>query len=182
MDDGARTTDDASHLMSGVEVLRVLDRLAALGISTVVSGGWGVDALLGRQTRPHGDLDVAVPAELLETAISALRGTGYRITLDARPARVVVAGPRGTVDLHPVQWDASGRGVQQGTASHVFVYPANDVSARGTIEGRPIRVISSRLQRAFHAGYELGDRDRHDLRVLDRLGDVAGRRQPEPET
>jgi lincosamide nucleotidyltransferase A/C/D/E len=26
-------------------------------------GGWGVDALLGRQTRPHKDLDVLVPVD-----------------------------------------------------------------------------------------------------------------------
>ena len=27
----------------------------------MVDGGWGVDALLGRQTRKHDDLDIAIP-------------------------------------------------------------------------------------------------------------------------
>jgi lincosamide nucleotidyltransferase A/C/D/E len=30
------------------------------GIRFWVMGGWGVDALLGRQTRPHKDLDLLV--------------------------------------------------------------------------------------------------------------------------
>ncbi len=30
------------------------------GLAFWIDGGWGVDALLGRQTRPHSDLDLAV--------------------------------------------------------------------------------------------------------------------------
>jgi lincosamide nucleotidyltransferase A/C/D/E len=29
-------------------------------IEFYVDGGWGVDALLGKQTRPHADLDIAI--------------------------------------------------------------------------------------------------------------------------
>ena len=46
--------------MSGAEVLRVLDALDGAGIRTGITGGWGVDALLRRQTRPHTDLDLGV--------------------------------------------------------------------------------------------------------------------------
>jgi lincosamide nucleotidyltransferase A/C/D/E len=31
-----------------------------LGINIWIDGGWGVDALLGAQTRPHKDLDIAI--------------------------------------------------------------------------------------------------------------------------
>jgi lincosamide nucleotidyltransferase A/C/D/E len=34
--------------------------LEKLGIEIWVDGGWGVDALLGEQTRPHKDLDIAI--------------------------------------------------------------------------------------------------------------------------
>ena len=53
MIDGEITQQDAIDL---------LDRFEAVGIEVVVDGGWGVDALLGRQTRPHLDLDIALPA------------------------------------------------------------------------------------------------------------------------
>jgi len=38
------------------EVHAVLDALGTAGIPTWVAGGWGVDALAGRQTRAHRDL------------------------------------------------------------------------------------------------------------------------------
>jgi len=53
MIDGEITQQDAIDL---------LDRFEAVGIEVVVDGGWGVDALPGRQTRPHLDLDIALPA------------------------------------------------------------------------------------------------------------------------
>ena len=40
------------------QVLPVLDDLAALGVTAWVDGGWGVDALLGDQHRPHAHLAV----------------------------------------------------------------------------------------------------------------------------
>ena len=43
--------------MDADDVLRVIDRLASADIRVWVDGGWGVDALLGRQTRRHHDLD-----------------------------------------------------------------------------------------------------------------------------
>jgi lincosamide nucleotidyltransferase A/C/D/E len=31
------------------------------GLEVYVDGGWAIDAVLGEQTRPHDDLDIAVP-------------------------------------------------------------------------------------------------------------------------
>jgi lincosamide nucleotidyltransferase A/C/D/E len=42
------------------DVLDVLDRLNAAGIEWWVDGGWGVDALLGEETRTHNDLDLVI--------------------------------------------------------------------------------------------------------------------------
>ena len=38
--------------MDATEVLRVLDALDGAGIEAGVTGGWGIDALLRRETRP----------------------------------------------------------------------------------------------------------------------------------
>ena len=42
--------------MSGDAVVQLLQLFDQHGIEVVVDGGWGVDALLGEQTRVHGDL------------------------------------------------------------------------------------------------------------------------------
>jgi lincosamide nucleotidyltransferase A/C/D/E len=52
-------TDRASRGMDLGEVLGVLGDLANAGCAVWV-GGWGVDALVGRQTRLHRDLDLAL--------------------------------------------------------------------------------------------------------------------------
>src|SRR2546430_4116236 len=43
--------------------LEILDRLDAGSVEWWIDGGWGVDALLRRETRLHSDLDFAVRAE-----------------------------------------------------------------------------------------------------------------------
>ena len=43
--------------MSGEDVIEILDRLDAAGVRYWVHGGWGKDALLGQETRPHDDLE-----------------------------------------------------------------------------------------------------------------------------
>lgn len=43
-------------MMSAERVLDLLDLLVDRGLDVWVDGGWGVDALAGRQTREHGDL------------------------------------------------------------------------------------------------------------------------------
>src|ERR1700733_11104567 len=41
-------------------VLALMDAFVAAGVSAWVAGGWGVDALIGHQTRRHYDLDLVV--------------------------------------------------------------------------------------------------------------------------
>lgn len=45
--------------MISEDVLALYTALHELGIQIWIDGGWGVDALLGEQTRPHQDLDIA---------------------------------------------------------------------------------------------------------------------------
>ena len=48
------------------------------GIKVWIDGGWGVDALLGRQTRKHNDLDVALHHSNLPALCQLLEDRGYR--------------------------------------------------------------------------------------------------------
>jgi lincosamide nucleotidyltransferase A/C/D/E len=56
------------------EALRALD---GAGIRAVLIGGWGVDALVGKQLRTHADLDLLVDACDLEPAVEAVQGLGF---------------------------------------------------------------------------------------------------------
>ena len=103
--------------MGGAEVLRVLDALDAAGIRAGITGGWGIDALLRRETRPHGDVDLGVASEAVDRCDRcAAAAWDMPWLLDERPARVVLTSDLGQVDLHPIVWDASGAGVQTGLA------------------------------------------------------------------
>ena len=46
--------------MTAEDVVSLCKQLDELGIEMRIDGGWGVDALLGEQTRSHGDLDIAL--------------------------------------------------------------------------------------------------------------------------
>ena len=65
---------------SGMEpglVLELLDILDNLGIAVWLDGGWGVDALLGEQTRQHDDLDLLVGFDDVSHLEKALGTAGY---------------------------------------------------------------------------------------------------------
>ncbi len=152
--------------MSAAEVLRVLEALDAAGIHAGVTGGWGIDALLRRETRPHGDVDLGIASEAVDPAIAALRPLGYVVAVDERPARLVLQGGAGQVDLHPIVWGLSAAGVQTGLAGEVFEYPAGSLDASGAIGGRIVRCATPDLQLAFHAHYEPREHDRRDMAAL----------------
>jgi len=152
--------------MTAADVLAVLDALVGSGVVASVGGGWGVDALLGRVTREHADLDVAVDAAQLGAAEAALERLGLARALDERPARVVWGDGRRAVDLHPVHWDAQGTGRQQGLDGQTFVYPPGSTGSSGLIGGRTVRCCSPDLQLAFHAHYEPRPHDRADMAAL----------------
>ena len=63
--------------MTADDVLSVLAGLAEAGVDVVVDGGWGVDALLGEETRPHSDLDLALDRDSVGLARRVLEEDGF---------------------------------------------------------------------------------------------------------
>jgi lincosamide nucleotidyltransferase A/C/D/E len=158
-------------VMTSRNVLEVLDSLADAGITAWLDGGWGIDALLGEQTRPHADLDVAIARDDCARARERLEALGYRHDAEAEPglpARLVLRDDHGRqVDLHPLVFDPEGNGWQQLSSRGAWgCYPAADLDASGTIAGRSVRCISAQLQLRFHLGHEWNEREEQDLRLL----------------
>jgi len=148
------------------EVLRVLDALDSAGVRAGITGGWGIDALLRRETRQHGDVDLGVSTHDIDVAITALEPLDYLVEIDERPARVSLVSKDGKVDLHPISWDPSGAGVQTGLDGEDFAYPAGSLDAEGDIGGRIVRCGTPELQVAFHSHYEPREHDRRDMAAL----------------
>ena len=88
--------------VSDIEAVEILDLLESVGAQPWVAGGWGVDALMERQTRMHRDLDVMVLAKRLDDALAALRANGFQVTVDWLPVRVELDDGLRVVDVHPV--------------------------------------------------------------------------------
>ena len=152
--------------MPPAEVHRVIDALTAAGCPAWLAGGWGVDALAGRQTRAHRDLDLLVETGRLDAAVAALARLGYAVETDWLPVRVEVAAAGNRwVDLHPVAFDAGGNGVQAGPDGTTFEYPAA-CFVTGRIGEREVGCLSLDRQLEAHDGYQLREVDRHDLAVL----------------
>jgi lincosamide nucleotidyltransferase A/C/D/E len=63
--------------MDSQSLLAVIVLLETDGIDVWLDGGWGVDALLGHQTRDHDDLDLVVELDYATRIIELLAGLGY---------------------------------------------------------------------------------------------------------
>jgi lincosamide nucleotidyltransferase A/C/D/E len=170
-----RQDDDNAREVNGMtnqDVIEVLGALDRAGIGIWVDGGWGVDALIGDETRRHADLDLAVDRAILDDAQAALEELGFQhdpAIKPGLPARLVMRDERGRqVDFHPLVFDVEGDGWQQFWESGRAWgrYPAEHLEARGTIGGRPVRCLSAELQVSFHLSHDWTEADEHDLRLL----------------
>lgn len=153
--------------MEASDVLSVLDCLTAEIIPVWLDGGWGIDALVGRQTRPHDDLDLVVRLDQVEQIERALAPFGFHLDDDELPVRCVLrdADDR-RVDCHTVRFDAEGNGLQRQPDGSEFAYPAAGFAGRGTVGGRAVPCLTPDVQVLCHTGYPLDAADCHDLRLL----------------
>ncbi|MFL5778382.1 MAG: nucleotidyltransferase domain-containing protein, partial [Chloroflexota bacterium] len=65
--------------MAASDLIALLDRLQDAAIAVWLDGGWGVDALLGEQTREHDDLDLVSTVDDARGLIETLNAAGYRL-------------------------------------------------------------------------------------------------------
>ena len=152
---------------TGAAVLGVLDLLRGGDIDVWVDGGWGVDALLGHQTRSHNDLDIAVRLQDRARYDEAMAGAGFRNVRDDGPYNTVVRDDTGCevdahfVDLDETYVDERGVEVYRGIA-----YEAGSLRGRGIVLGYPVRCVTPEALVRYHTGYEPDDDDYRDVAAL----------------
>jgi lincosamide nucleotidyltransferase A/C/D/E len=152
--------------VTAADVLEVLDRLDAAGVEWWVNGGWGSDALLGRQTRPHDDLDFAVRLEDVER-LPGVFPEFRRVQEQDWPSAYVLRDERGRqLDFHPLELDERGDGWQPQREGPPALWPREALAARGTIGGREVRCTSPEFQVESHLYEGHDDLDWAAIRAL----------------
>jgi lincosamide nucleotidyltransferase A/C/D/E len=167
-------TTSVPFVMTADDVLAILAVLRDVDVDIWIGGGWGIDALVGKQTRQHRDLDLMHRDNQEPAVVTALADTGFVQTLGWRPVRFVVTDTAGReIDLHPLTFAADGSAVQASPdPEHPFVYPTS-CFVTGTIQGAIVPCLSPEQQVYFHQGYEPADHDRHDMAQLRRVFRIA---------
>jgi lincosamide nucleotidyltransferase A/C/D/E len=153
------------ELAAVVELCRAFEQA---GLAYIVDGGWGVDALLGEQTRPHSDLDLAVALSDLPAFEALLAERGYQRRLrDGDPDwNVFLCAPGGeAVDLHGFVLDSAGNGVL-GDPAEGAMYPAGALHGEGRLGPLAVRCVAAPFVLGFRNGFNPRPVDRHDVAAL----------------
>ena len=159
--------------MDAADVVQVVEELVEAGIESWLDGGWAVDALVGRKTRPHEDLDLVIALSDIPAAIDQLEQIGFSMEEDLRPCSfTMVTADRNKVDIHPVVWDHEGGGVQAQPDNTSWTYPARGFRGLGSVDGHPLKCLTAEVQILCHAGYDLDAGDLQDLETLRSLLEV----------
>jgi lincosamide nucleotidyltransferase A/C/D/E len=160
--------DDAK--MSANALLDVLGWIRATGIQVWLDGGWGVDALLETETRPHKDVDLIVARAETEPLTKLLEQHGFRENPGGRPENFVMSDNRGReIDIHVVEFDAEGNGNYRMENGELWVFPARGFTGRGRVNGVEVRCLSPEIAVACHAsGYVPKEKDFADMEGLAR--------------
>lgn len=170
--------------MAAADVVRAAGAVTGAGVACLVAGGWGVDALLGRQTRHHDDLDLVVERfpDDLPAARAALEALGYRYRRTERadfvmPERCVLEDGRRRhrVDLVSMDWPRLEAALAAARGGPVVLPDA--ARATGVVGGATVACLSAGVQRILHPDGAWRPVDHHDMALLDAL--AGGPARPE---
>lgn len=174
--------------MRAEDVIELYTLLRRQGVQIWIDGGWGIDALLERQTRPHKDLDAFVAFDDLPALTTVLSRHGFvlkEIWGENRWLRhegnVLLIGTGETggkvatafvlkdalgreIDVHVLHIDEHGYGTPAWNCS-VFFSP-DALTGHGIIAGSPVHCLSAAMHMHTHTGYQLQDKDNQDLEFL----------------
>ncbi len=154
--------------MNIADVIGLCMQLDNLGIEIWLDGGWGVDALLEEQTRPHDDVDIVIQQKDVLKLRELLEMQGYTDVPrdDTRPWNFVMGDNNGRlVDVHVIALDDEGNGIY-GPVERGEVYPAASLMGSGVLVGHAVKCISLEYLLKFHTGYKLREKDFKDISAL----------------
>jgi len=167
------------------DVISIVKFLSRNGIPVWLTGGWGIDALLGEQTRSHHDLDVFMLLEHVGQLNALLEGKGYslkdiwsenRWVIDADDRQIATAfvlwdSQGREFDAHAMCLDVQGNGLPAWDAPEGFIFTRQDLAGHGLINGFTVPCITPESQVFCHTGYPLPEKHLLDMKLLhDKFG------------
>ena len=103
--------------------------------------------------------------------LDVLLNLGYKIDTDWRPVRIeLYSDELGYLDIHPFVLNEDGISKQADLEGGWYEFE-KDYFSSAFFEGKIIPCISLKGQKAFHSGYELRDKDVHDISILEGLSE-----------
>ena len=142
----------------------ILNLATEHGIKVFLDGGWGVDALIGRETRMHNDIDLFIEDADYHRFVEILKDRGFSEVIEEYTTEnhtVWKDGKDRIVDLHRFSY------VQNDMISYEGeLFPQTVFSGRGTIGNSAVDCIEPQSQVMFHLGYEHDENDAHDVMLL----------------
>ena len=181
------------------DVISICRSLSVNNIQVWFTGGWGIDALLREQTRPHKDLDIIMLLDDVVQMRELLSRDGYdlkelwsenRWVVDSQgietPTAFVLQDAAGReIDAHAMRLDDGGNVIPAWADDEGLVFTKEDLAGEGMIAGFAVRCLSPVRQMLCHTGYDLPDAQRRDVDGLhDRFGvelpaELSHSRQPD---
>ncbi len=154
--------------MTAEDVQNIYTWLSENGISIWVDGGWCVDALLGKQTREHPDLDIAVHRNDNAKLRTLLQSNGYKEESrnDSSEWMYVMKNEEGKqIDVHAFAYDDDGKNI------YGIEYPYGSLTGKGTLNGQEVNCIDPQWMFKFKTAYEPKEKDLRDVQALaDKFG------------
>jgi lincosamide nucleotidyltransferase A/C/D/E len=161
------------------ELLLVIESLESEAIPYWLAGGWGVDALVGRRTRRHRDIDIVIEDyERNEPrARQVFVALGFHhvktdqggVWMPSRSNFEDVAGHR--IELLAIDWEHLARVFELDPERRSQSIPrpedlAGEVLTTGQMYGRGVPCLTASAQLLFHTGFPLEAVGRVDVSLL----------------
>jgi lincosamide nucleotidyltransferase A/C/D/E len=165
-----RTLDNSIPMSQATQeqVIAFTKLVQEFSIPIWIDGGWGVDALLGAQTRPHSDLDIIINNNDLTQLKELLISNQFELRLESDVTSVVFDSKSGlAVDVHRVNFDQRGFGIFKLPDGREWPFPPSAFRGSGNIGGIFVNCLSPEAQVQCHAqGYQPTEKDLADMEAL----------------
>jgi lincosamide nucleotidyltransferase A/C/D/E len=155
-------------------VRRLVAQLEQAGFTVWLDGGWGIDALLGRETRPHHDLDIIVRVSDVPSLLQGCHSAEFVVREGSPPHAFVLVNPSGLeLDVHAVTFHPNGTATHRMDNGNDWVFSADAFTGVGTVDGAKVSCLSPEAQVLCHAqGYGPTEKDFRDMELLEQAFEV----------
>ena len=168
-------------MLSAEQAVELCEALEGARVRYWVMGGWGVDALLGRETRSHKDLDILALIDDLPQLRRLFGDNGFALCLvweesqwtesagERWPTAFVASDAIGReIDVHLIEILSDGLILQH--YDNPWSLPES-FATTGTIDTKAVPCVSRAAQLKMHTGYVVPKEQELDLERLQARGD-----------